>query len=44
VLAQLRLIEPKTDGERVAVESLRSRTALIIKMITRLYEHPPPNR
>ena len=44
VLAQLRLVNPTTDDERRLVRSLQSRTALILKMVNRLYAHPPPDR
>jgi four helix bundle protein len=33
VLAQLRMVEPANEG-----------TAFILKLLMRLYEHPPPNR
>jgi len=39
-LAQLRLIEPTSPELR----SLQSRTVLVLKMINRLYTHPPPDR
>ena len=44
VLAQLRVFEPASEGERLAVQSLHSRTVFILKLLMRLYEHPPPNR
>ena len=44
VLAQLRIIEPASEAERLAVQSLHSRTVFILKLLMRLYEHPPPNR
>ena len=43
-LTQLRLVEPQSEQERVMVKSLQSRTVLILKMITRFYENPPPTR
>jgi len=33
-----------TDEQRSRVRSLQSSTVLILKMLTRLYEHPPPDR
>ena len=44
VLAQLRIVEPASESQRLAVQSLYSRTAFILKLLMRLYEHPPPNR
>ncbi len=31
-------------GKRESVMTLRSRTALVLKMVARLHEHPPPTR
>ncbi|PYP10092.1 MAG: hypothetical protein DMD59_06845 [Gemmatimonadetes bacterium] len=42
-LSQLRLVAP-TDEQRSSVRSLQSSTVLILKMLTRLYEHPPPDK
>ena len=42
-LAQLRLLEPTAD-EPGLVRSLQSRTALVLKLLTRLHTHPPPDR
>lgn len=39
VLAQLRVFEPASEGERLAVQSLHSRTVFILKLLMRLYEH-----
>src|SRR6266850_2658192 len=44
VLAQLRLVEPTTEQDRRLVGSLQSRTVLVLKMLNRLYAHPPPDR
>ena len=44
VLAQLRLVEPTTEQDRRLVRSLQSRTVLVLKMLNRLYGHPPPDR
>jgi four helix bundle protein len=41
-LAQLRLIEPTTSEEHSLVQSLQSRTFLVLKLLTRLHAHPPP--
>jgi four helix bundle protein len=43
-LAQLRLIEPTTADEPGFVRSLQSRTILVLKLLTRLHTHPPPDR
>ena len=43
-LSHLRLATPVDDEQRAAVRSLQSSTVLILKMLTRLYENPPPNR
>ena len=41
-LAQLRLSEcPAADGSSL-VRSLESRTCLVLKLLTRLHAHPPP--
>ena len=42
VLAQLRLLDPATEPERVAIGSLKSRTVFVLKLLQRLYAHPPP--
>jgi four helix bundle protein len=39
-LAQLRLVEPATPRLR----SIQSRLVLVLKMINRLYGHPPPDK
>lgn len=44
VLAQLRIVEPANESERVTVRSLYGRTVLILKLLMRLYAHPPPDR
>ena len=44
VLAQLRLLKPATEEDRRLVRSLQSRTVLVLKMLNRLYGHPPPDR
>lgn len=43
-LSQLRMIVPINEEQRSAVRSLQSSTILILKMIRRLYEHPPPEQ
>ena len=43
-LSQLRLVVPTTDEQRSTIRSLQSSTVLVLKMLTRLYEHPPPDR
>jgi len=42
-LALLRVVVP-TEEQRSAVRSLQSSTVLVLKMLTRLYEHPPPDK
>jgi len=44
VLAQLRLVEPANEDQGRLVAVLQSRTALILKMLNRLYANPPPDR
>jgi len=41
-LAQLRLVEPTTGEQRCFVRSLESRAFLVLKLLTRLHAHPPP--
>jgi four helix bundle protein len=43
-LTLLRLVVPIDEAQRSSVRSLQSSTVLILKMLTRLYEHPPPDR
>ena len=43
-LAQLRLVELTGLKHRSLVGSLRSRTILVLKLLTRLHAHPPPDR
>src|SRR6059036_979987 len=43
-LSQLRMIVPISEEQRSTVRSLQSSTILILKMLRRLYEHPPPER
>lgn len=43
-LAQFRLIEPTSLAERSRLRSLQSRTVLVLKLISRLYANPPPDR
>jgi len=43
-LAQLRLVEPTTPAQHHQLRALQSRTVLVLKMINRLYQHPPPDR
>jgi four helix bundle protein len=42
-LAQLRLIEITTAEEHSLTRSLQSRTFLVLKLLTRLHAHPPPD-
>ena len=42
--ARLRLIKPSDDQQTRAVALVQSRTILVLKMLTRLYEHPPPDK
>src|SRR3989442_15244010 len=41
-LAHLRLVEPSTAEEHSLIRSLQSRTILVLKLLTRLHAHPPP--
>lgn len=41
-LSQLRMIAPTSEEQRSTVRLLESSTILILKMLRRLYEHPPP--
>lgn len=43
-LSLLRVIVPIDEKQRAVVRALQSGTVLILKMLTRLYEHPPPDR
>jgi four helix bundle protein len=43
-LTLLRLVVPVDATKQSTVRSLQSSTVLILKMLTRLYEHPPPDR
>lgn len=43
-LTLLRLVVPTDEDQRSTVRSLQSRSVLILKMLTRLYEHPPPDK
>ena|SRR5436309_3481008 len=40
---QLRMIKPNGDDEQSNISSTQRRTILILKL-TRLYEHPPPDK
>lgn len=42
-LAQLRVAEPTTPEQRQALRSLQSRVVLVLKLLNRLYAHPPPD-
>jgi four helix bundle protein len=44
VLAQLRLVEPASPDQSRLVRVLHSRTVFVLKLINRLYAHPPPDR
>ena len=41
-LAQLRFVESTTAEQRSLVRSVESRTFLVLKLLTRLHAHPPP--
>lgn len=43
-LAMLRIIVPANEAQRTTIRALQSSTVLILKMLTRLYHHPPPDR
>jgi len=43
-LVQLRVIPPTTPDQGRAVRVLQGRTIFVLKLINRLYEHPPPAR
>lgn len=43
-LAQLRLVDPTTPAQRRELGSLQSRTVFVLKLINRLYAHPPPDK
>ena len=43
-LAQLRLVEPATPTQHRELRSLQGRTVLVLKLINRLYQRPPPDR
>jgi four helix bundle protein len=44
VLSLLEIARNSGLGEREIMVSLENRTALVLKMIVRLYDHPPPDR
>src|SRR5438093_7561728 len=44
ILTQLRVVEPEDDAQRSIVRSLQSRATLVLKLIARLYQQPPPHR
>ena len=41
-VALLGLVEPTTAEQRCLVRSVESRTFLVLKLLTRLHAHPPP--
>jgi len=43
-LSQLRRVNVTTNEERAKVSTLQSRTVLVLKMLNRLYDHPPPDK
>lgn len=43
-LAQLRLVEPATPEQGRVVRILSTRTIFVLKLLNRLYKHPPPDR
>jgi len=44
VVSLLRIARRSGWGDRATMVSLESRTTLVLKMIGRLYSHPPPDR
>lgn len=44
VLSLLQVARRSRLGRRETMVALENRTALILKMIVRLYDHPPPDR
>jgi four helix bundle protein len=44
VLSLLQIARRSGLGRRETMVSLENRTALVLKMIVRLYDHPPPDR
>ena len=43
-LSLLRMIVPLDEEQKKSILSLQSGTVLVLKMLTRLYEHPPPDK
>ncbi len=43
-LAQLRLVDPASPSQQRELRSLQSRSVFVLKLINRLYAHPPPDR
>jgi four helix bundle protein len=43
-LTQLRLIKPLTQAEERTIRVLQSRTVFVLKLLTRLYNNPPPDK
>jgi four helix bundle protein len=43
-LTLLRVIVPTDEAQRSTIRSLQSSTVLILKMLTRLHLHPPPDK
>src|SRR2546427_8820984 len=43
-LSQLRRVNVTTNEERAKVSTLQSRTVLVLRMLNRLYDHPPPDK
>ncbi|PYP00215.1 MAG: four helix bundle protein [Gemmatimonadetes bacterium] len=44
VVSLLRIARDSGSGRREIMMSLESRTTLVLKMLVRLYNHPPPDR
>src|SRR5574341_579200 len=42
LLTQLGLVRFTTARQRIELEALQSRTALVVKLLGRLHAHPPP--
>jgi four helix bundle protein len=43
-LAQLRLVDSASAEQRRQLRSLQSRTVFVLKLLNRLYQHPPPDK
>lgn len=43
-LTQLRLIKPATQAQERTIHMLQGRTVFVLKLLTRLYNNPPPDK